>query len=132
MKLEELGRRAVACKRWRWLPGMLALTADCKEGVRVHSGGGDYLIGWRDGATVDGGGIVELSDDDIAWPDLTDPATIGCLWALVRRAYKWAMLVHWYSFDGEGPLTWAVEVKGARHCGWSEKEALVVALEAAP
>jgi hypothetical protein len=56
-----LAKRAVACKGWRWLPGM----ADCWGG-RVREGDG------LDRAT--------------AFPDLTDPATLGCLLALVREA----------------------------------------------
>ena len=51
--MEDLGRRAVACKGWRWMQGMLRLT-----------------------------------DKDDALPDLADPATLGCLLALVREAWS--------------------------------------------
>ena len=35
MSMEDLARRAVACKRWRWMPGMKARTADSKVPVLV-------------------------------------------------------------------------------------------------
>ena len=61
-------------------------------------------------------------------PDLTDPATLGCLLALVREAHKDAYMTigcvdgDWIVTDCDGR-----EVSRAR----SESEALVAALEAA-
>ena len=49
-----LAERAIACKGWRWLPGMRIINA-----------------GYR----------------GIERPDLSDPATLGCLVALVREAW---------------------------------------------
>ena len=72
-------------------------------------------------------------------PDLTDPATLGCLLALVRESWGRPMLVAYYAplSMGEG---WYVAY---RFCGdrdypvneapsGSEAAALIVALEKAP
>ena len=77
----ELGKRAIACKRWRWMPGMLTT---CR--LRVVDGGADYVIGHRSGPTRDGGGWIDETPTS-RLPDLTDPATIGCFLALVREAW---------------------------------------------
>jgi len=66
----ELGKRAVACKGWRWMPGMLVRCGDWLP-VRMVS--------------VDAARAALLSEN--ALPDLTDPATVGCLLALVREAW---------------------------------------------
>ena len=62
----ELSRRAIACDGWRWLPGMLAVLneGDYHGSHRVYQERYDDLGGWL--------------------PDLGDPATLGCLLALVR------------------------------------------------
>jgi hypothetical protein len=62
----DLARRAVACRGWRWMLGMQAITPDGLFGHRVT----EHTI---------------LIDPDHL-PDLTDPATLGCLLALVRKA----------------------------------------------
>jgi hypothetical protein len=65
----ELGRRAVACKGFKWMAGMQPL------------GGA-----WR-AAEANFGDPPEaagLSDDAV--PDLRDPATLGCLESLARKA----------------------------------------------
>ena len=77
-ELQDLARRAVACKGWRWMPGMLA--GDRDRVVYVDSG--------LDGALVSCGcpsGPDWMPEG--ALPDLSDPATLGCLLALVREAY---------------------------------------------
>jgi len=77
-------------------------------------------------------------------PDLDDPATLGCLLALVRQAYGRMMYVRWWDNpqpDMSGQSRARCEVvdtlgrnrlAGARTFYPSEAEALVAALEAAP
>ena len=77
----ELARQLVASKHWRFTDG--AITA-C--GLRVCEGGKGYVIGYRAAPTRDGGGWYD-GDDAGLIPDLDDPATIGCLLALVREAW---------------------------------------------
>jgi hypothetical protein len=121
----DLARRAVACPKWRWMPGMLDLF-----GRRV-------LCVWPDDLGIKWSHLPEncVVRDADALPDITDPATLGCLLALVREA--WGMptgIIVSYSSD-EG--LWGVSWCGATHGGWcgrgdTEAEALVAALECAP
>jgi hypothetical protein len=83
-----------------------------------------------------------------ALPDLTDPATLGCLLALVREAYESEAPYVRLSDTrrkSDGLLGWEIigwldpsrspDGRGGSFRGWgyaSEAEALVAALEAAP
>lgn len=60
-----------------------------------------------------------------AWPDLTDPATLGCLLALVREALDIPYLCTSVSPEGR----WWVDGYSLHD---TEAEALIAALEAAP
>ena len=108
----DLARRAVACERWQWLPGMLSLADD--EGRRWRLVG----RGRRPPAPVleDAGNPIARRHGDAPrrsprpelgelLPDLTDPCTLGGALSLVRSAFP---------------------VDGA------EADALVAALELAP
>lgn len=102
-----LARRAVACKGWVWMPGMLTT-----EGMRV------VVRCFNDD---------NEPDDDI--PDLTDPATMGCLLALVREAHGQTTL----SPVSRGRRLWCLADFGTTALqGETEVELLVAALEAAP
>lgn len=137
MNLEELGRRAVACPRWRWMPGMLTM---CN--VRVVEGGHDYLIGHRPGATSNGGGWVDQGNASGFFPDLSDPATLGCLLHLVREAWgAWRISLCFSAVTPNTERTWAVPIsypterdgiKNESFYGRTQGEALVAALESAP
>ena len=109
-----LAKRAVACKGWRWMPGMRARRD------------GRYWVGPTDVRVSDpmhDGGYPGF------FPDLTDPATLGCLLALVREAWEDHTIVA--KADPEEDMWYVVTRLGA---AWSETEAasLVAALEAAP
>lgn len=105
MNNEELERRAVACAGWRWLPGMRC-THRWTGGIRVladESGeqSESYVV-LPDGdgnavMTIDEcgimGGFPEAQSAYPFVPDLADPATLGCLLALVREAWGGASAV---------------------------------------
>ena len=92
--MEDLARRAVASPHWRWMPGMLAKIVNGDSG-RVCERRGEPVVchvdgtierPWPRGTTRD---LVSFCGSR-RWregpmlPDLTDPATLGCLLALVR------------------------------------------------
>lgn len=117
---QAVAKRAVKAKGWRWLPGMLARGEDSTSGnpawVRLREFHNSLTLGGQANQLIN------------VYPDLTDPATIGCLLALVRDAHRDAYMAA--GCDGED---WIVadcdgfEVSRGR----SEREALVKALEAA-
>ena len=141
MKATELGQRVVKCEHWRWMPGMRALDfSDEEHPARV--------IDHRCSVVYEdnGGAIHEsvVSRSDV--PDLDDPATLGCLLALVRAACEpnrapgdWPMVCTYQSqvkkwgvgawLNESGKATFAALVLPTFD---TEAEALVAALEAAP
>ena len=115
-----LARYAVSCKGWKWLPGM----------AFFDEHGAQWRVQSETHATL-------VHDDRV--PDLTDPATLGCLTALVRQAWGDSRLVVIYCEPAHPGQSegWAVQtadnrlpVAGENY--ESEAEALVCALEAAP
>ncbi len=114
-----LARRAVACKAWRWMSGARAFSrARGKlQAIRVCDD------------------IREWVARDNEFPDLEDPATLGCLLALVREAWgdDEAYTMRWHDEDG-GWTVCSSDEHGAHSVaeGQTEAEALVEALEGAP
>ena len=115
-------RRAVACKGWRWMSGMAT-----DEGHRVVLVDTDVV--WM---VYEGEGKCKPGCVEDFLPDLTDPATVGCLLALVREAwiaptvYARPTKTTWIVMRGSGKGFGKVSGAG------SEAEALVLALEGAP
>ena len=122
-----LARRAVAWPGWRWMPGMLT----CGNARVV------------DVKRIDGWGAVPVARDEAlipgALPDLDDPATLGCLLALVREAWPAAPATTdrhgtWAERNGHHYLwtcSYCTGVDWRQATGATEAEALVAALEAA-
>ena len=118
-----LAKRAVACKGWRWMRGMTSMEGgtfiaytDCDEAF--------WLMHPDDGCDA----------EPVAWrlPDLSDPATLGCLLALVREAWGNPTL-HVVCAGGSVELgVWHARWGTSSRRGATEAEALVRALEAAP
>jgi hypothetical protein len=138
MNLDELSRRLVKCKHFRWMEGMKTVS-----GARVLAVKDDDLV------------IDEINDNAPAFrprlpsferlkasdelPDLTDPATLGCLLHLVREAWgePWVGFAaepddegvdRWYPFSSRwhGNQFFDDDAPAYR----TEAEALVAALEA--
>lgn len=118
-----LSHRAVACKGWRWMPGM-----PTSNGGRVFA------------VDEDGSCRLDFGAEEVPFwctpetmrkmtPDLTDPATLGCLLALVREAHGQSTL----SPVSRGLRRWCLADYGTTALeGETEIELLVAALEAAP
>jgi len=116
--LQDLGRRAVAWRGWRWMTGMAYITPD------------------------GGGGIILDSPPRSVYavPDFAAPSTMGCLQALVREAWGIPDISCSRDPTEDGGYIWVCGI--CRHEpfeaptrfgeGDQEAEALVCALEAAP
>lgn len=128
MTLKPSHAAAVACKGWRWMLGMRAVSLDedppCVVGHMYKSAGTVPSIEGLD----DEGGIVSAREEDVV-PDLDDPATLGCLLALVREAWGDPLAA---VTPERGGGKWGCIVGRRLIIGATEAEALVAALEAAP
>ena len=129
---QELGRRAVTCKAWRWMPGMLLR---CAERIITSDGLGgtetSRLEFFKPSSWSSDSRLTPMSKDEMRWelPDLRDPATVGCLLALVREAWGDPAIC-----IVEEHRDWSARLNGLSLCAFAdtEAEALVAALEAAP
>jgi hypothetical protein len=123
--MDDLAERAVACKGWRWLPRMLLDSGGRVS--RADSWGVWYWHGEQEWC-------IQV-DRPSPLPDLTDPATFGCLLALAREAWGDPRIyVRYFGPEGWHCCDWSGSMlKDGRYMrGDSEAAALVSALEAAP
>ena len=119
--MSDLAKRAVASPHWRWMPGMLGITA--KAGLwRVERADLTALSGA-------GAGPASIHEVGVWLPDLTDPCTLGGLLALVREAWGGCDT---YLYPGSGEGDWWCTAGDQDFHAPTEAEALVAALEAAP
>ena len=134
----QLARKPVMSRHFRWIPGMM-----CVFPERRGAGGQQvFPTGARVAELSDGpfsrmAGVIDPQQVPSAcWPDLTDPATLGCLLYLVREAYN-DPTIHVQSYEGH----WRVAYWNPDNFVWAywpdgsyaaEVEALVAALDAVP
>jgi hypothetical protein len=125
----ELGRRAVACKAWRWMDGTLTMDdARVAFGVFVE----DVEVVEQDRAAgSDSGLLLRRGVADFDTPDFRDPATVGSLWGLLEwMGYRVSM---GYRLNSTDPMV-CLQREGQEtiyFSGESVAEALVSALESA-
>ena len=129
----EISQRLVACKHFRWMPGMRTL-GDWRV-INVDSDGVEVVTDLSEVVLFHSGDLPSIPS---SLPDLTDPATLGCLLALVREAWD------------DNTASTAATRELDKTTGWimdcwnpqsplnkigpfnTEAEALVAALEASP
>jgi hypothetical protein len=128
---EALGRKAAALPGFRWVRGM----TDGSDGALIESD--EYGMRGGDTWCVGVGGCV-VCPSTLGWPDLRDPATLGCVLGLVRERWPLASVSPWAGIapDLSSASRWRVrDARGRDLFPWgrhgSEAEALVAALEAA-
>lgn len=115
--LRNLEKRAVACPKWRWIDGMKAVPPE----------------GWALEVSLrDLEGLKKIAYLQHCRPDLSDPATIGCVLSLVRAARK-DSAYYPTPLLRDTEIDWLVERPSReRQTPFSsEVEALIVALETA-
>jgi len=115
---------------WRWMCGMLAWLPDgdwrrLSEPYRFRVSSVDSIDFFDSNTRV--------------IPDLTDPATLGCLLALVREVHGGSTVVRRIKTDEDGEYRWELCDRDSGGCtDWdlymwkSESDALVAALDSEP
>ena len=120
--LLSLARRAVACKKWRFLPGMQVIEKQNGRTSRLTS---IARLGWN--TVLESGAWMRFRDTADLLPDFSDPVTAAAVLPLVREAWGDAQ-----ASSSRLCGRWVVVVGGiVRSEGTTELEAAIAALEAA-
>ena len=158
--LEKLGKRVVACKHWRWMPGMAVMRKDTDDIFDEISGMSFVITEVRVTAAafevcepqhhfVDVSTLLNGKTRSVGrmftkglLPDFSDPATLGCLLYLVREVAKNRNVSAIRSEFNDGSVVWAVSVETRLALemgledgfvrGATEAECLVAVLESLP
>ena len=125
----ELGRRAVACRGWRWLPGMAARVRQyviIRDNPCVSAWTDSWPVRLDDDDHSPGGfrqhaGRDTDGDIEVIGPDLRDPGTVGGLLALVREAWSLPTAVPMFHAAARGTVGGLPGRTGWR-AGWAWHE----------
>jgi hypothetical protein len=93
MTMGELAEYAVTLDRWEWMPGMTFRVSEARIWRVADSSCAENLA-----LFLSNGCAVDVKQ--ALAPDIEDPATIGCVMAMVRKKYgKHAFVRYSVSFD---------------------------------
>lgn len=120
----KIARALVKCSAWKWLPGMLLRDLTRSKRGRVHKVGNDWVVYF--GINSESRYRCETVGYSVV-PDITDPATLGCIVRLVRDARSAPSASTLKVSTG-----WSVWSDKRLGLGRTEAEALLRALQAAP
>jgi hypothetical protein len=127
-RLIDLGKRLVACKGFAWMPGMAIVDDHGVRGYVVSVAQTLNPIVWA--ANI--AGVSRLSAEDVieCLPDMSDPATRGCLLAVIRKDHS----APYAQVESDLHLGWRVWVHDVPITDWcsTEDEAMVLAMEFTP
>ena len=129
--LNEISERLIACKGFRWMPGMRTL-GDWRI-INIDADGVEVVTDLGEVVLFHSGDLPHIAS---SLPDLTDPATLGCLLALVREVWKDPTASTAATREADGKRGWVMDCWDPKSplngIGpfQSEAEALVAALEA--
>ena len=142
-EFKDLAKRVIKCPHWEWMPGMKALRENnfgelietrFIENHRVELNSLDDCANQKIGSAYPN--MYSWNNLPGFLPDLSDPATMGCLLHLVRKAWKCEDLsTELASRAVLHKPGWCLEFEGTEErpsrawYGASEAEVLVLALE---
>lgn len=134
--MNELAKRAVACKWWRWMPGMLIHDRVSNFFWRCGMAPSVWLTPY--GVHTDRVDLMDSRKPPVMFRRaiktglvLTDPATVGCLMQMLRDAYPTAEIrISWLPADDTTTIRIDDGSPWLAGNGATLAEALVAALEA--